>query len=91
MQKEDVNLFVGEEVGVDQMLKEKEPKKKVVNLDEQDRRAEMALLVKLESIPSAGGKRDFCEDIGCPWDEYLRLKRKWRVPLEKYRKEQELQ
>jgi hypothetical protein len=72
------------------MLKEKEPKEKVVNLDEQDRKAELALLVQLENIPSAGGKRDFCKDIGCDWDEYLRLKRKWRVPLEMYRKEQGL-
>jgi hypothetical protein len=58
----------------------------VISLDEKDRKAEFALLVKLEEFPSQGAKRDFCKEIGCPWDEYLRLKRKWRVPLERYRK-----
>jgi len=69
---------------IDQMMEGK--KSNVLELEEKDRKAELALLMKLEEIPSAGGKRDFCKEIGCPWDEYLRLKRKWRIPLERYRK-----
>ncbi len=73
--------------GVTEVPEEKPKRTIVLNLDEKDRKAEMALLVKLEEITSAGGRRAFCEEIGCPWEEYLRLKRKWRIPLERYRKE----
>jgi hypothetical protein len=60
---------------------------KKINLDEKDRKAEMAVLVKMEDLTSQGAKRDFAEEIGLPWEEYLRIKRKWKRVLERYKKE----
>jgi len=73
---------------IDQMIGAPKEARTIIELNEKDRKAELALLMKLEEFPSAGGKRDFCKKIQCPWEEYLRLKRKWRIPLERYRHEQ---
>jgi hypothetical protein len=60
---------------------------KVIDLDARDRKAELTLLVKMEELTSAGAKRDFAKEIGIEWDEYLRLCRKYRVVLDRYRKQ----
>ena len=59
----------------------------LIQLEDKAKREELALLYALEKIPSAGGKRDFCKEIDCPWDEYLRLLRKWSRVLDRWRKE----
>jgi hypothetical protein len=59
----------------------------LIQLEDKAKREELALLYVLEQIPSAGGKRDKCKELNVPWDEYLRLSRKWRLVIERYRKE----
>ena len=56
-------------------------------LNKQERDADLTLLLKCEELSSQGSKREFCESISCPWDEYLRLCRKYRRLLEVYRRE----
>ena len=59
----------------------------MTNLDEKDRKAELALLVKMDKLTSQGAKREFATEIDLPWEEYLRLKRKWKRVLERYYKD----
>ena len=64
---------------------------KVISLKAADYdKADMAMLVQMEKIPSAGGKREFADHIGLPWEEYLRIARKYRVVLDRMRKEKKL-
>ena len=56
---------------------------------DEERKAEMTLLLKLEELTSQGAKRDFCHELNVPWDEYLHLKRKYRFVMERFRKEKE--
>jgi hypothetical protein len=61
---------------------------KVIDLAElhkQERDQDLALLSHCESLTSQGAKRDFCESIECPWDEYKRLCRKYKRVLKMYR------
>ncbi len=51
-----------------------------------DQKAELALVVLLEGKERAE-KRRLCEEIGCPWEEYQRLLRKYRQIIERWRKE----
>ena len=57
------------------------------DLNKQERDAELTLLAECEKFSSQGAKRIFCASIGCSWDEYLRLCRKYRRLLEAYRRE----
>jgi hypothetical protein len=62
---------------------------KVIDLAElhkQERDQDLALLSHCETLTSQGAKRDFCESINCPWDEYKRLCRKYKTLLKIYRK-----
>ena len=60
----------------------------MVSLTEKDNNAELALLAVLHE-KSRGEQRDFCIAIGIPWDEYLRLLRKWSRVLTRWTKEKE--
>lgn len=52
-------------------------------------KADMTMLAQMEKIPSAGGKREFADHIGLPWEEYLRIARKYRMVIDRMRKEKE--
>ena len=54
-----------------------------------ERKADLTLLFKCKKLKSQGAKKDFCASLNCPWDEYLRLCRKYKFVLIAYRKEQE--
>jgi len=58
-----------------------------ITLEQQGRKEELALLYLLEQLPSRGAMREKCQELNVPWDEYLRLARKWKRVLERYRKE----
>jgi len=58
-----------------------------ITLEQKGQKEELALLYLLEQSPSKGAKRDKCKELNIPWDEYLRLCRKWSRVLERYRKE----
>lgn len=60
----------------------------LTKLDEEERDQDLALLYHCETLNSQGAKRDFCKSINCPWDEYLRLCRKYRIVLDIYRKQE---
>lgn len=60
-----------------------------MNRDQMDDKAELALLATLNDLSSAGAKRDLCQEVGIPWEEYLRLKRKWSRVLARWEKEKE--
>lgn len=55
-------------------------------LQDKDQRAELTLLKVLEG-KSRQERKAFCKEIDCPWDTYQRLKRKYRVVLERWRNE----
>ena len=61
----------------------------LAELNKQERNQDLALLFHCESLTSQGAKRDFCASINCPWDEYLRLGRKYKMVLKEFRKEKE--
>ena len=61
---------------------------KLKEMTERDNKAELALLYKMETLKSQGAKREFAEEIGIEWEEYLRLCSKWKRVLERYRSEQ---
>lgn len=54
-----------------------------MSLDNRDNTAELALLGTLDSR-SAGEQRAICKTLEVPWEEYLRLKRKWSRVLDRY-------
>lgn len=58
-------------------------------LNKQERDAELTLLAECEKLKSQGAKRDFCKSIGCTWDEYLRLCRKYKHVLKLFREKGE--
>lgn len=60
----------------------------MTTLTEKDNKAELALLTVLYG-KSRGEQRDFCLAIDIPWDEYLRLLRKWSRVIARWEKEEE--
>ncbi|MCK4330851.1 hypothetical protein KAX02_13550 [candidate division WOR-3 bacterium] len=58
----------------------------IVGLTEKDNKAEMALIVVLHG-KSRGEQREICVDFGVPWEEYLRLLRKWSRVIARWEKE----
>lgn len=58
----------------------------IVELTEKDNKAEMALIVALHD-KSRGEQRKLCVDFGVPWEEYLRLLRKWSRVIARWEKE----
>ena len=62
--------------------KEKAPPEPPLAQYQDDNKAELTLLAILRG-KSAGFQRDKCNEIGVSWDEYLRLKRKWKRVLER--------
>lgn len=58
----------------------------MTTLTEKDNKAELALLAVLHG-KSRGEQRDFCTAIDIPWDEYLRLLRKWSRIIARWEKE----
>lgn len=60
-----------------------------ITLDEKAQKEELTILSILEQLSSQGEKRQFCEDHNLPWEEFLRLQRKWKVVLARYREEKE--
>ena len=50
-------------------------------------RAEKTLVLEMHKLKSAGARRDFAKEIGVDWEEYLRLKRKYRFVLQAHDKE----
>ena len=61
----------------------------LAELNKQERDQDLTLLSHCETLISQGEKKDFCKSIGCSWDEYLRLCRKYKSLLEMYRKAKE--
>ncbi len=59
-----------------------------MNLDD-DRKAEMTMLVIMEDLPNPSARLEFAKSIGLPWGEYLYLKKKYRQLLDRYRKDLE--
>lgn len=59
-----------------------------MNRDERDNKAELSLLATTHEL-SAGAKRDFCVSIDLPWEEYLRLQRKWSRVLTRWEMEKQ--
>jgi hypothetical protein len=47
-----------------------------MNLEE-ERKAEMTLVMMLHKLPSRQARRRFCESLGVEWEEYQRLKQKY--------------
>ena len=60
---------------------------RIEKLTEKDNKAEMALIVALHG-KSRGEQRDRCVDFGVPWNEYLRLLRKWSRVIVRWEKEE---
>ena len=52
---------------------------------DETQKAELTLVLKVDELPSAGAKRDFCKSLGVAWDEYLHLKRKYRHILKRHK------
>ena len=59
---------------------------KIKTLEEKDRKAELTLLVQMEELSSVEEKKEFADLVGIPWEEYLRLCRKYSRVLERYRR-----
>lgn len=57
-----------------------------MNRDNEDNKAELALLSILHH-KSRGEQRQICKDIDIPWDELLRLNRKWKRVLTRWKAE----
>lgn len=55
-------------------------------LTEKDNKAELTLLAVLHG-KSRGEQRDLCTTLDVPWEEYLRLCRKWSRVIARYIKE----
>ena len=60
---------------------------KPISLDEQDRKAELSLVMEMEKLDSAGAKRKLADKIGIEWDEWLRIQRKYKRIIESYRRQ----
>lgn len=57
----------------------------VVELEtDRDRQAELILVRTCEDSPSWFDRKHFCDELGVPWGEYLRLRRKYSRILKRY-------
>lgn len=54
-----------------------------MNQDAEDNKAELALLLVLHR-KSRGEQRQICKDVDIPWNEFLRLNRKWKRVLARW-------
>ena len=57
-----------------------------LTLTEKDNKAELALLTVLHG-KSRGEQQNLCTTLDVPWEEYLRLRRKWSRVIARYIKE----
>lgn len=56
---------------------------------EEERKAEMTLVLMMHKLPSRQLRRKALEKVGCDWEEYQHLKNKYRRLLERYDLEKE--
>ena len=53
-----------------------------------DEKAELTLVAELETKPRQE-KHQICRSLDCPWEEYLRLRKKYSRVIERWKAERE--